>query len=268
MSWDDLQLRRYLLGDLTDKDTEDLDMRVISDETSRAALKAAEVDLIEDYLEGNLPAGDRRLFIENFLISNERREELESLRSLKEYAARESKRFAETGVNGRWSFGGLFTRLRPLSVAVAVLVVGVFSFAVWKVFFSERSTALEEQYAALNQADLGDASQRSSKIQLASGQLRDQDARSVVSAATLSDPVLFQLIVPYRPAHDSGFRVELMSGDRKLFTIARARVYSTPAGNEVRILMPRSVLVKGQDRLIVTDNENPDLVQTYHFLVQ
>ena len=269
MSWDELQLRRYLLGTLSEEETESVDMRVITDATSRDALEAAEQLLIEDYLEGNLPEHESASFKENFLTSDDRLEDFHAVRLLKDYASRE----VNSPVSGEASRPTLIERflsgLRPLSVAFGVLVIGLLAFAGWQFLLSDRSSPLEQEYAALNQGELGvDGLGPNSTVQLAPGQLRDSSLSANLRSEALAERVLFRLALPYKPRQDSSFRIELIAGERKLFTIPQARVYSTGTGSEVRVLIPRSTLVKGQEQLRITDTADPDLVQTYHFQVQ
>ncbi|MGD9563433.1 MAG: hypothetical protein AB7F88_15550 [Pyrinomonadaceae bacterium] len=264
MAWNDIQLRRYLLGDLADSETERLDRQVISDENSRLNLEAAEHELIEEYLEGVLSDRDRDLFNDRFLTSDRRREDLSMIVLLKAHAAGTLSPLSEEKSPFAGFIDNVFTRFRPLAAAAAILVIGLFSYVGWRVFVAEQYTPLEREFAALNRADLG-LNGAWTTIPLAPGQLRDLSTVPRMEMGTLSESVLFRLVLPYTPMADSSFKVEVFAGDAKVFVVGEARAYSTPSGNEVRVLLPRTVLPSGQILLKTTNNADPSLTQTYAF---
>ncbi len=269
MSRDKVQLRRYFLGDLSDEETESFDIWVISNEDSHDELEAAEDELIEDYLEGNLSERDRALFLENFLVSNERREGLELTALLRRESGTATAETLDVGSQRSSFLDRLMGAYRPLAAAAAVVIIGFVSFVAWQVFFSKRPTALEQEYALLNQAELAvDDPAKRSVVPLAPGQLRDSDKPVEIAAESLSDAVLFRLFLSYRAEPGATFKLDIVRADEVTFTQDQVRSYSTNTGSEVRVLLPRSMLAKGTVEIRISDTNNAERTLTYGFLVR
>src|SRR5262245_18274857 len=82
---DDKTVRRYLLGDVSSSDENQVDHWLMSDPEGYDLLVAAEDDLIDDFLSGRLAARDLDLFNNYFLTTDERQRKLEFGRSLRRY---------------------------------------------------------------------------------------------------------------------------------------------------------------------------------------
>jgi hypothetical protein len=78
-------LRRYLLADLDEVERENIEERLFSDEGQVAELVQAEADLIDDYALGVLSDRDRNLFEQNFILSDERHQNLLFARAMDAY---------------------------------------------------------------------------------------------------------------------------------------------------------------------------------------
>ena len=74
---DELLLVRYLLGNLTEEEQVRVEDRAFADRDYMGALNAAEADLIDDYVKGELTQADRRAFESRFLTSPQRRSKVE-----------------------------------------------------------------------------------------------------------------------------------------------------------------------------------------------
>src|SRR5262245_42557147 len=68
----DNNIREYLLGRLSEEDREEFARRFFTDEELFDKLEAAEGDLIDDYLSGDLSPGDIEMFRQNFMIGSKR----------------------------------------------------------------------------------------------------------------------------------------------------------------------------------------------------
>jgi hypothetical protein len=77
-------LRRYLLGQLDEARSDEVELALLSGGGMVAALETAEDDLIEDYLEGALPASDRLSFEQYFLASEAHAKSVEAARLLRD----------------------------------------------------------------------------------------------------------------------------------------------------------------------------------------
>jgi hypothetical protein len=82
---DDQRLVRYLLGLLPDADAEHLDELSLSDDELASRLRAAENDLVDDYVNGALAEETRARFESFYLWSGRRREKVRFARALHRY---------------------------------------------------------------------------------------------------------------------------------------------------------------------------------------
>src|SRR5262247_91403 len=73
---------RFLLGDLSPIEQERIEIQLLEDLESQELIQAAEFDLINDYIRGDLAAEDVRRFERVFLNSPTRRRKLATARIL------------------------------------------------------------------------------------------------------------------------------------------------------------------------------------------
>src|SRR5690242_1864700 len=74
---DELLLVKYLLGKLTEEEQVQVEDRAFADQDYMGALDAAEADLIDNYVRGELAQTDRAAFERQFLASPQRRRKVE-----------------------------------------------------------------------------------------------------------------------------------------------------------------------------------------------
>src|SRR5215831_10260978 len=74
---DEILLTNYLLGKLSEEEAVQLEDRAFADAAYRGELEAAEADLIDAYVRGDLTQSDRREFERRFLTSPGRRGKVE-----------------------------------------------------------------------------------------------------------------------------------------------------------------------------------------------
>jgi hypothetical protein len=135
---DERALRKYLLGDVSVKEEEMLELLLMSDTKAYDFVAAAEDDLIDDFLAGNLKAHEIERFKQHFLASPERQRKLQFSRSLKRFIETPNPDIAPAPKPVRlWALLLGFFRYRPASgyamaVAVAVLLFG-FSWSFFRV---------------------------------------------------------------------------------------------------------------------------------------
>lgn len=85
---EDLILKRFLLGELPERERSDVEERLFSDPEYFNQLCAAEDELIDEYLYGDLDAGEKGRFERHFLTTPERRESLKVARALQQYISK------------------------------------------------------------------------------------------------------------------------------------------------------------------------------------
>ncbi len=148
-------LRRYLLGDLTQEEQlAPVEERLLAEDDFFEEFQLVKEDLIDQYVNQQLTAEDRRRFEQHFLITAERREDVRHAQALSRYA-RKSRQEAEQPEekkhlkDDRPRRGFLWAWLLPTPsfrfAATLVLMVGV-GFLVWRTFIyrSDLQQGLEE----------------------------------------------------------------------------------------------------------------------------
>ena len=164
-------LRRYVLGTLDEEPRLQLEERVITDADVFDALGIVEDELTEEYLEGRLPAADRRDFEAHFLASSEHRRQVAFLRELKQHAAgtRQTTTGNESRVT-RW-FAAVFSWEPAWAGAVAALLLVSAAGTAW---FAVRSMRLDDRLEGV----------RSQQIREAQDQARLQGRVDTLAAET------------------------------------------------------------------------------------
>jgi hypothetical protein len=76
-------LRQYVLGRVSESDRDAVELELLSDRRTQEELASVHDELIEEYLEGTLSAGERTQFEQHFLSSPEHRREVEAAQILK-----------------------------------------------------------------------------------------------------------------------------------------------------------------------------------------
>ena len=146
---DDVTIRQYLLGKLSDEDREEFERRYFSDEKLFDRLQPAEDDLIDDYLSGNLSQADAGMFHQNFLIGSKRQRQLRVGKAWRNYAAAHAgEKPPDRGKVSSW--WPLFLQYAPRIGAIAGLVV-IGAIGVWQLIPSEIDNGLYALNAAYKQ---------------------------------------------------------------------------------------------------------------------
>src|SRR5215203_5458377 len=130
MALETATIRRYLLGDANEAQHEEFVMN-ISEEDFEQDIAIAENELIEDYLEGALPAEERELFEKHYLSSDEHRDLVNELALLKRYSSGPAELYLTGEV--RAPAEGL-SQYRQLAAAAAIVLVGVLGLLSWRMF--------------------------------------------------------------------------------------------------------------------------------------
>lgn len=139
---DEKLLVKYLLGYLSEDEQVEIEDRAFVDKTYLAQLEAAEVDLIDAYINGDLRADERRAFEGRFLTSPQRRRKVQFARDLARAAAQHT-------VTEPRSMFSVVTRWTPRfqlagAFAAVVVVAGVSWLALQNAAMRARIAALED----------------------------------------------------------------------------------------------------------------------------
>jgi putative zinc finger protein len=190
-------LTQYLLGELSEEEQEGVEQRYISDSELYGQLLAVEDELIDAYVEGELPQSRRARFEAHFMRSPGRQERVEFAKAWMAYVSRGSRNSTaaqRTAALPRRSFSDFFgfeswpVAVR-VSLAVVMLMAGVFLIAEI-VRLRSRFEQAESQRAALEK------NQRELQQQIDEERQRSQELSSQLeserSAPDLQDGVTTQ----------------------------------------------------------------------------
>jgi hypothetical protein len=252
--------RNYFLGLMSADDAEALELHIISGEIDEAALIEAENDLIESYLDKKLTNEEIKAFRESFLISNERRSRVAAVSSLMNLL---SKPDSQSNLSPNF-FERLisFFKLRPISLAFAsiafVLLLGI----CWQFLFVQKPSGIETELIALNQRDLSDPSTFKDlrSLNLTSDSLRSATGTNGFLEKDLTDANLVRLILGSKIDSAAEFTVKITANGKTLQSFTKASI-----GQEVRLLLPKSLLTKGEFQITLERNGEK---YNYNFTVQ
>ena len=248
------KLKEFLLGIESESEAEEIGVRIIGDRDYAEKLSFAEAELVEEFLDGELTADEQALFYRNFLTTGARKELLEETAQLRNYARQNLAENPEQSSEQKKTVGFLdglkgflSLNLRPVA---AVLVVLVIAGIAWRVFFYDADglTNTEKEYAALNARDLGGGAAETANLSsknLIAGTFRDTDQSSPLKSANLTENVFFRLALPAETPRDARFDLELVRGGQTVFRQKSLRVYQNPNGQELKVILPKSVLSNG-----------------------
>lgn len=273
------QLIKYLLGTLDEREEQAISLRIVEDKTFENEMLLAESELIESFLEKTLTPEETKLFYINFLINEERENQLKEIYLLKKYAADNSrqKKIAEIQkINSPGFVNKLKTffsaNLKPVPATLAILIVALTIGAIWRVLFTKpvvELTRLEQQYAEINRKDLRNSPELTlSPVVLIPGALRSDDPSSKVETAKIGDKVFFRLGLLVEVTDKEFLKAEMVKDKKTIFTQNEARIYKNQNGQEVKLILPKSVLEKGQYQIKLENPNNENSPISYTFVVE
>jgi len=143
-------IREYLLGQLSAAAREEFERRFFTDDDLFKDLQAAEDDLIDDFLTGDLSEEEVVMFHQNFLVGAERQQKLRIVQAWRKYAAAHAgeKPPPKLVPHSPSLWPRFFSH--PLRIAALAAVVLIATFGVWNIFTSE--SPVDEGLLALNDA--------------------------------------------------------------------------------------------------------------------
>jgi tetratricopeptide (TPR) repeat protein len=144
----DTQLRRYLLGELSDEEQQKIEEKLLVDNGYVEQMLIAEEDLIDDYISGRLPLRQQQAYKKLFPLTREGRQKVQVTRVLKAHLAEFNEPHPSLLSRFQAALGPLFSPL-VLKVAAALLIVGL-GVLNWSLFF--RQTDLKKGLVALTEA--------------------------------------------------------------------------------------------------------------------
>ena len=245
---DNLEIRRYLLGQLTDAEQQNVEERLLTDDGLYQELELAKDELTQEFVSGQLTATERAWLQYNFLVSPEGKERHESARTFARYARDHQ---APKPIQS-----GLIERIRRIwnaqpkslhaATAVAVLVIGV-------VIVLLVRTPAPRTVATLTLTSSLSA--------------RSSDAGPVRRVRLREDVLKLTLILP-QPAPDTTFRLELVD-DKGATKGLEARAQDSQS---IQAEIDAGQLPRGQYAVTVSTIDGQGGVQripgNYYFIVE
>lgn len=145
-------VRRYLLDQLSDVEQQDVELRLLSDDSFAQEFEIVEDEIIDEFLADELSRDERVKFEQHFLAHPDRHSKLKSAQALKRYFAKIDPDPVPTPTVierlSAWLKMNVITR--PVLAGIAVLVVAVVGLIIWRVIAGQSD--LDKGLTALNQA--------------------------------------------------------------------------------------------------------------------
>lgn len=237
-SENDLQIREYLLGNLSEEDQRLVDERLLTESGFLDEVLAGEDDLIDDYVCDDLSQENRSGFEQHFLCAPERQQKLKFAIALNRYAAKAERRDEFEAPEDRtedlptpltWGerfrafWNGLTPAFRYASIfAVIALGVAIILVAIPKTIAPKTFATVTLSLSSSNRADSAIAT----KVNLA----QNIDALKAI------------LTLPSLPVPARGYRVELIDSEGQ----TRPVEVLTKDANTLTVVIPAKRLARGE----------------------
>lgn len=244
---DEMELRRYLLGQLREEQCWTLEAEFMTNEETWQMLLLAEDELVDDYCRGDLAADEHDAFRRRFALSAERRAHVtfaSSLRKLLSETDGTALRPAALEVEGRpVRYGWMVHGWRPAAAAAILATLLGGGFLLWPPETSDAPT----QHAT-----------RVVSLFLATEQIRSLDSESTPSIELPTDATLLelQLALPEEEGAPYEVVVERSNGER-LFSREGLRPRSIEGQRIVLAAIPARLLNPGGYRVTLRDPSRP-----------
>lgn len=125
-----VELRKYILGALNEAQAEEIEELLVSDEECLLNLEITEDEIIQDFVDGRLSEEEEKAFHENFIITDERRKQINFARALRKLADKESKTQIEKKLSFFDSIRSFFFSPIP-AVCFILLIVSALTLVWW-----------------------------------------------------------------------------------------------------------------------------------------
>ncbi len=254
------ELKNYFLGLMSAKDAETLELRIISVDGIESELLEAENDLIEEYLDGKLANAELKAFNEKFLITEDRRERIQFVRLMRNYA---DKQQIETEPKPSF-FEQLkaFVAIRPMTFALASLALILGLGIAWQIILRPSVNVAETELIALNKQDLSnlDEFKNLKNVNLTSVSLRSSGTINSLPEKDLTDRFLVRLILPNKVDSVKTFNVKILKDGQVLSNLTQ-RNYD----REIRLLLPKASFAKGEYQITL---EKDGEKYNFYFVVE
>jgi anti-sigma factor RsiW len=276
-------LIKYLLGDLTEEEQAAVEDRAFADAEYLGELRAAESDLIDSYVRGELPRSDRQRFESRFLTSPARRNKVEFARALATVAAESKQDEAPRATRSGWLMGWSPALQFAGALALLICVAGGAWLVLQNAGMRSRVTTLEAQHRESEQRE------KILRSQLEAQQTRSTPGQPVFALLMLAPGLsraenrveqlvlspgaqIARIEIQLEPRDDyPRFRAELRTrGGEELMTRNSLRRQQSGAAYSVTLEIPASTLAAGEYEIAlkaVPDKQPERDIGYYYFRV-
>lgn len=205
----EIVIRRYLLGDLNDKDREQVEMRLITDRDYKEEVLIVEEELLDDYVSDALVQRERDLFHNHYLSTPLQRQKLRIAQALDKYAAQGVAAPAEVKGGRRLvkKLSNVFrSRKLLMQLSWATLIFVVLG-GTWWVFKNWRSGTndLEAELVQLNGPGSSVLEPGPSVLQAVLPPLSFRESRASVTVTITKETQIVQLRIPHTSERQQGY---------------------------------------------------------------
>lgn len=290
---DDHRLMQYLLGNLDEDQSAEIEDRAFTAPEFLAEIQAAEAELIDSYVRGGLTQPDRRRFEYMFLTSPQRRSKIEFARALARLADEHVRQVPPVRPVSAWrSFQTSIAAWRSApQLAAGLAVIAVAAGLAW---LAANNRAMRSHVAEL-ESERTNLAQQSESLR---GQLAEERGRTRAPVKPVPAPIASLILFPgvsrgapqpvsfvvdsaaqlarlevHLDSRDDfqRFRAALSRGGSEILTRSGLRRQQTAAGMVVTLEVPVSVLPAGSFELALQglrDGEPPKDIGFYYFAVK
>jgi len=240
----DTLVRRFLLGDVDDLETERIERLFISEPEINTKILLAEDDLIEDYLENSLTPSDRDKFLGRYGYTAAERQKLRIAKSIKEFAAAEARLTQTAPAIATWRTFLASLRQRRVFVPIAaVLTLSVLLAVAWliqlnlkKADENNRRLVIERELAELNaRPDIREDPSRVPALILLPISIRSVGPQTEMKRRVDIPVVQLDLLSNQKDKYPSYQAVVRRVGTNDQFKISGLRMENGPKGNFIRV---------------------------------
>lgn len=270
------KIKSYLLGKIPQDEAASIEISLIENPELEEKFIIAQESLIEDFLEGELTEKDKELFNKNFLVTDERKRQVLLIAQLKHYSknldfpVEDSNEGEDSEKNYFQRLVEIFT-LQPAQALLGVLILGLLGGGIWFTYFntSNNLSQLELEYAKFNQQNFEDLTKldKYSKLILIDGKTRAISKSNELEKEKSTDNILFNIALRSESEKGETYRVDLISDNKIEFTLKEVKPYKNNFGEELRFILPKSVLEKGNYQVKVYSNKKDSTKLTFPFTV-
>ena len=242
------ELSEFLLAKVDDEDSARIESLFLTDSEARERILVIEQELIEDYIEDSLTAGDREKFLLRYGQTAAQLQQLRISQAIKDWALRESAREQMVPVElSTWSRLRARLRLKPvfvIPIAVTTMIAIVCA-AVWLNSRMKRA-AIEQELAQLNTpASLREVPERMFSVNLSPIVVRSTESEIVIKRPAAGTAIV-ELHLPWiRKERYPTYQAEIRSVGDESFSIPNLQA-ENDGRYEIRLRFPARLISRGQ----------------------